>query len=190
VRRRRAAWQRQLRGVDPRRWVFLDESGAQTDLTRLRGRSPKGRRLYEAVPAGHGTTTTMLSAIRLGGLPAAMVTDGPTNGTVFQGFVDWLLVPALRRGDVVVMDNLSSHKTNGVVEAITAAGAEVRYLPPYSPDLNPIEKMWSQVKGLLRAAKARTAHALYRAIAGALKAVTPSDCQGYFRQCGYTLHPT
>jgi transposase len=146
--------------------------------------------LREAVPAGRWQTTTMLSAIRLGGVPAAMVTDGPTTAAVFRSFVDWLLVPALRRGDIVVMDNLSSHKAQGVVDAITAVGAEVRYLPPYSPDLNPIEQMWSQVKGSLRSAKARTTEALDDAIGGALRAVRPDECRGYFRHCGYSLRPS
>ena len=127
----------------------------------------------------------MLSAIRSGKVSAAMITDGPTNAMVFRGFVEWLLVPTLRGGDIVVMDNLSSHKSSDVVEAIEAAGAVVWYLPPYSPDMNPIEKMWSKVKELLRAAKARTRRVLYKAIAKALRAVTQKDCQGFFRSCGY-----
>jgi hypothetical protein len=123
-----------------RRLIFLDESGAQTHMKRLYGRTAKGERLVDTMPGGHWSTTTMISAIRTGGVVTAMVTEGATDATVFRGFVEHFLVPVLRRGDVVAMDNLSSHKVSGVREAIESVGAQLWYLPPYSPDFNPIEQ--------------------------------------------------
>ena len=176
--------------MDPTSLVFLDESGAKTNMTRLYGRSPRGDRLYEAVPHGRWGTTTMLSAIRLEGViePASLVYDGPTDTAVFLTYIEGCLAPALNPGDLVVMDNLSSHKVKGVVEAIQAVGADVWYLPPYSPDLNPIEMMWSKVKSILRSIAARTAESLHQAIGMALNAVTPSDLMGYFQHTGYVVH--
>ena len=167
------------------RWVFLDESGAKTNMTRLYGWGPRGQRVREATPHGRWQTTTMISAIRARGVAAAMVVHGPTDQIVFRGFLDWQLVPQLKRGDIVVMDNLSSHKGTAVEQAIAAAGAQVRYLPPYSPDLNPIEQMWSKVKSHLRTAAARTPRKLIRAIGTALRTVTPSDTDGWYSHCGY-----
>ena len=171
--------------MDPRRFVFLDESGAKTNLTRLYGWAPTTQRVVEATPHGHWQTTTMLSALRLDGVVTAMVVDGATDALVFQGFLRWLLVPRLRPGDIVVLDNLSSHKGSPVLSLIAAAGAEVWYLPPYSPDFNPIEPMWSKVKSLLRSAAARSARTLITAIAKALKAINAKDAQGWFTHCGY-----
>lgn len=168
-----------------RRFVFLDESGARTDLTRLRGWSPKGRRCPGAAPAGHWKTTTMVSAIRLEGVAASMVLDGPVDAEAFQAYVDQVLAPQLRPGDIVVMDNLPPHKAAGIQEAIETTGAELWYLPPYSPDLNPIEKMWAKIKQLLRSAAARTFQSLWSAIGHALEAVTDADIQGWFSSCGY-----
>jgi transposase len=178
------------RFIDPASLVFLDESGSKTNMTRLYGPSPKGDRLYEAVPHGHWATTTMLSAIRLTGVieSASLVYDGPTDAAVFLTYVQDCLSPALGPGDLVVMDNLSSHKVKGVVEAIQAVGADVWYLPPYSPDLNPIEMMWSKVKSILRSIAAGTLESLHQAIGTALTAVTPSDLMGYFHHCGYVVH--
>ena len=167
--------------------MFLDESGAKTNITRRYGRAPKGERLIEPVPHGHWNTTTLIQAIDIHGTRTAMLTDGPTNALVFRGFVEYFLVPALQPDDIVVMDNLASHKVSGVVEAIEQVGAEVWYLPPYSPDFNPIEKIFSKVKALLRAAKARTDSALQHAIGNALRAITASDCRGCFQSCGYRL---
>lgn len=141
--------------------------------------------MIEAVPGGHWNTTTLIQAIDLKGTRAAMITDGPTNAAVFEGFVRWLLVPALHLGDIVVMDNLSSHKSAAVAEAIETAGATIHYLPPYSPDMNPIEKIFSKIKAWLRSAQARTEAALYDAIANALRSVTPTDCCNCFRAAGY-----
>ena len=163
----------------------MDESGANTALTRPYGRAPRGQRLVDDVPQGHWQTTTLTAAVRLTGVTAALLFQGATDALAFGTYVEQVLVPSLRAGDVVVMDNLSAHKAAAVEEAIRAAGAEVRYLPPYSPDLNPIEKVWSKVKAYLRKAKARTAEALYEAIAQALREVTPEDCQAFFASCGY-----
>jgi len=154
-------------------------------MTRQYGRAPAGQRLVDAIPGGHWNTTTMISAIRLEGVATAMVTEGATNTLVFTGFIESFLVPVLRPGDIVVMDNLSSHKASCVAEAIEAAGAEVWYLPPYSPDLNPIELMWSKVKNHLRSIAARTKRTLITAVGKALNAVTPEDLAGWFAHDGY-----
>jgi transposase len=159
-------------------------------MTGRYGWGLKGERVVEAVPHGHWSTTTLLQAIDLSGTRAAMITDGPTNAAVFETFVDWLLVPTLRPGDVLVMDNLSSHKSPRAVECIERAGASVLYLPPYSPDLNPIEKIFSKVKSFLRSAAARTQAELYDAIAIALETITPADCRNVFTSCGYRLRET
>ena len=171
--------------MHPRKLIFLDESGAQTNLTRTHARGRRGERVHAPAPAGHWQTTTMLSAIRQDRIMAAMVVEGPTDRLVFQGFLDWLLLPTLRPGDVVVLDNLSSHKAQGVIESITARKAQVWYLPPYSPDYNPNEKMWSKVKQHLRTAAARVPQTLVTAIGNALRRVSRHDLHGYFRHCGY-----
>jgi len=172
---------------DSARLVFIDEAGAKTNLTRLRGRCPKGQRLHDETPGGHWSTTTMISSIRSDGSTAAMTIEGATTGEVFRAYVEHILVPTLRPGDIVVLDNLSSHKDKRAVELIEQTGAEVRPLPPYSPDLNPIEKMWSKVKALLRSAKARTDAALLEAIGSALHQVTADDARGWFASCGYSI---
>jgi len=155
-------------------------------MTRLRGRALGGRRVLDAVPHGHWHTTTMIGSIRLDGTSACMAIEGATDAEVFREYVRSILVPALRRGDIVVLDNLGAHKDAEAQALIEAAHAELRFLPPYSPDLNPIEKMWSKVKEFLRAAKARTQEDLYAAIGTALETVTPQDAEGWFRSCGYT----
>ncbi len=173
--------------VDPDKLIFLDESGAKTNMTRLYGWSPVGQRCIDHTPHGHWKTTTMLSAIRLEGViqHATMVVDGPMNGAMFLSYVQRCLAPTLRPGDVVVMDNLASHKVTGVVEAIETAEAKLCYLPPYSPDLNPIEKLWSKAKAWLRRVAALTYDALIEAIADALRSVNPTECAHYFASCGY-----
>jgi transposase len=185
VKAAREAWPALLAGVEPGRLVFIDESGAKTNMTRPVGRAPRGERVVGRVPHGHWKTTTMISAVRLDGPRACATLDGPVDADTFLAYVALVLVPALRAGDVVVLDNLAAHKAAGVAEAINAAGATVLYLPPYSPDLNPIENMWSKVKSHLRSAAARTLDALGEAIDAALAAVTPDDCRGFFRNCGY-----
>jgi transposase len=167
------------------RLVFLDETGAKTNMTRLRGRTQGGQRLVDSAPAGHWATTTLLSSVRLDGSTAAMVIEGATDAEVFLQYAQQVLTPSLRPGDIVVMDNLSPHKMPAVIAAIEACGASVWFLPPYSPDMNPIEKMWSKVKAFLRKAKARTLDALITAIRDALRDVTTSDILGWFTECGY-----
>jgi transposase len=174
-----------LKDVDTDKLVFLDESGAQTSMTRTRGRAPRGERVVAKVPGGHWTIVTMISAIRTAGPFAAASIIGATDSDVFRTYVREVLAPQLRVGDVVVMDNLSPHKAPGVREAIESAGATLRYLPPYSPDYNPIENMWSKVKGALRSIGARSIDSLHDAIAAAVGTVTPGDCAGFFRHCGY-----
>jgi transposase len=171
--------------MDLGRLVFLDETGAKTNMTRLRGRIQGGQRLVDSAPAGHWTTTTLVSSVRLDGSTAAMVIEGATDAEVFLQYAKHVLTPGLRPGDIVVMDNLSPHKMPAVIAAIEVCGASVWFLPPYSPDLNPIEKMWSKIKAFLRKAKARTLDALTDAIRDALRAVTTSDILGWFTECGY-----
>lgn len=149
------------------------------------GRAAKGERCFDATPFGHWHTTTMLSSIRLDGSTECMVFSGALNRKLFESYVEHMLAPTLRPGDIVVMDNLRAHKSSKVVDLIQARHAEVRFLPPYSPDLNPIEKMWSKVKQFLRAAQARTENALFEAIGAALRHVTAGDAHGWFRSCGY-----
>jgi transposase len=172
--------------VDPSKLVFLDESGAKTNMTRLRGRAPRGERVIDHVPAGCWHTTTMLAALRIDRVEAPLVIAGSMDSLVFKGYVEQMLVRTLHRGDVVVLDNLSPHKCAGVQEAIAAVGATVRYLPPYSPDFTPIEPMWSKVKQSLRSAAARTPDELLTAIGSALRGVTANDCRGLFSGYGYT----
>lgn len=157
-------------------------------MTRLRGRAPKGQRVHATAPQGHWRVTTMLGAIRLRGITAAMTIDCPTDAEVFLAFVERVLTPALRPGDVVVMDNLSAHKAAVIAQRIHAAGAELIYQPPYSPDMNPIEPCWSKVKEFLRAAQARTQDLLDKSIGAALNTISPRDAHGWFRQCGYIGH--
>lgn len=175
------------RFVDPGSFVFLDESGAQSNMTRLYGRAPIGERCNDHTPHGHWKTTTLLSAMRLEGVieSATVIYDGPINRVTFEGYVEQYLTPSLRGGDVVVMDNLSAHKSSAVTEVIESAGATVWFLPPYSPDLNPIEKLWSKVKAWLRRVAARTFDAIGQTLVDALRSVTPSECRNYLNSCGY-----
>lgn len=156
-------------------------------MTRLRGRSPRGERLIGRVPHGHWKTTTLIAALGVSGMRCATVVDGAVNAEVFEAFVAQVLVPELRRGDVVVMDNLSSHKSSRTRALIEGAGAELAFLPPYSPDLNPIEMTFAKIKQLLRSLGARTVDALWRVMQSVLDAVTPADAANCFRHCGYTL---
>ena len=167
--------------------VFVDESGASTSMQRTRGRSPRGERCVASGPAGHWKISTIIGAVRLDGPLACATLDGPVNTEAFLAWVQVALCPALQTGDVVVMDNLSSHKSPGVRTAIEAVGARLLYLPAYSPDFNPIENMWSKVKEALRAAAARTTEALGAAVAAALQTVTSTDCQGFYAHCGYAI---
>ena len=156
-------------------------------MARLRGRAPRGERLRASIPHGHWKTTTFVAGLRLDGIAAPMVLDGPINRDAFQAYVDQVLVPELLPGDVVVMDNLSSHKGSAVRRAIEAAGASLLYLPPYSPDFNPIENAFAKLKALLRKAAERTVPALWDRIGVALDAFTPAECANYFKAAGYEL---
>lgn len=157
-------------------------------MTRLRGRAPRGRRLVDKTPHGHWKTSTLISALGVGGVVASMVVDGAVNRRVFDVFVERVLLPRLRPGDVVVMDNLSSHKGDRARLLIESAGADVEFLPPYSPDLNPIEMVFSKIKQLLRSLACRTRDELWDRLKPVLEAVTPTDAANCFAHCGYTLH--
>jgi transposase len=165
--------------------IFIDESGASTGLQRLRGRCPRGERCIASGPAGHWKITTLIGAVRVDGPLACATLDGPLDTAAFVAWINHDLCPQLRAGDVVVVDNLSAHKSPAIGQAIQAAGAMLIYLPPYSPDFNPIENLWSKVKEALRSAAARTAEALGYAVAAAIASVTASDCRGFFAHAGY-----
>lgn len=156
-------------------------------MTRLRGRAERGQRVHGSAPQGHWHVTTLLGALRLDGSTACMAMEGATDTEVFQAYIREVLCPILRPGDIVVMDNLAPHKDAASLSLITQAGAEVLFLPAYSPDLNPIEKMWSKVKGFLRSAEARSQEALHQAIAAALAQVTRQDAMNWFASCGYSF---
>ena len=173
--------------LDPSKLIFIDESAAKTNMTRLRGRSPRGERLRMSAPCGHWRTTTMISSIRLDGSTACMAIEGATDTEVFRAYVREVLCPTLKEGDMVIMDNLAPHKNEKTIELIEAAGATAHFLPAYSPDLNPIEKMWSKVKSLVRSAEARTHEDLIAAIASALERITPQDAINYFASFGYSF---
>lgn len=179
------AWREEFAGVDPARLVFLDESGATTAMTRRHGRAARGQRVDAAVPHGHWKVVTLTAAVRLDGVGACLAFDGATNTACFETYVDECLVPTLKPGDIVVMDNLSCHKTAEVARLITAVGAELRYLPAYSPDLNPIEEMFSKLKEFLRTAAARTVDDLIDAMGDGLRSVTPGNILGWFEHAGY-----
>lgn len=167
--------------------IFLDESCAKTNLTRLRGRAPRGQRVHAACPCGNWHTTTLIGARRLDGSTACMSIEGAADTPVFNADVRQVLLPTLRAGDLIVMDNLSPHKNEPTLELLAQAGVEVRFLPAYSPDLNPIEKMWSKVKAALRSAEARTAAKLVAALGQALRTVTRQDAINWFASCGYSF---
>jgi transposase len=167
--------------------IFIDETGASTKMARLRGRAGKGERCVASVPFGHWKTTTFTAGLRLNGLAAPLVLEGPMDGDAFLAYVRQFLVPELKCGDIVIMDNLRAHKVKGVRDAIEAAGALLVYLPPYSPDFNPIEKAFSKLKAILRKAAARTVEDLWAAIAEALTAFQDGECKNYFTACGYGL---
>lgn len=181
----RRAWFDAQPDLDPEKLVFIDETGLNTKMARLRGRSLKGERCRAAVPHGHWKTTTFTGALRMSGMTAPMVLDGAMNGTAFLAYVEQVLAPTLSPGDIVIMDNLPAHKAAGIRQAIQAAGAELRYLPPYSPDFNPIENAFSKLKALLRARAERTIDALWDAVGEVLTLFTPRECANYFAACGY-----
>jgi transposase len=185
VKAARGAWFESQLDLDPARLIFIDETSASTKMARLYGRAPKGERCLAAIPHGHWKTTTFTAGLRIGGLTAPFVLDGPMDGDAFRAYVEHVLVADLTPGDVVVMDNLPAHKVHGVRQAIEAVGATLLYLPAYSPDFNPIEMAFSKFKAFLRAAVARTIPDLWEAIRIALDTFTSSECQNFFAAAGY-----
>lgn len=186
---RRTAWLSERQAFDPRRLVFIDETWTKINMTPTHGRSRRGQRLIARVPFGHWKTSTFLAALRWDGMSAPAVFDGPINGQSFTAYVEQVLVPCLQPGDIVVLDNLGSHKGNAARKAIEAAGAELRFLPPYSPDLNPIEQVFAKLKALLRRAAPRTRSALWKRIGRLLDRFSSAECQNYIANAGY-LAPT
>jgi transposase len=182
---RRQAWFDGQLDFDPERLVFVDETGATTKMARLRGRAPRGERCRAAIPHGHWKTTTFVAALRLSGMTAPMVLDGPMNGPAFLAYVEQVLAPTLQPGDIVIMDNLAPHKSAAVRKAIEAVGARLLLLPPYSPDLNPIENAFAKFKALLRKAAERTVDGLWRRIGILSDAFSPHECANYFEAAGY-----
>ena len=182
---KRAQWKSGQDDIDAGRLIFIDETWAKTNMTRLRGRAPRGQRLIAKIPHGHWKTTTLIAALGIDGIRCSTVVDGAINGDVFEAFVRHVLLPELRPGDVVVMDNLSSHKRLTIRQLIESVRAKLVYLPPYSPDLNPIEHIFSKVKQLLRSLAYRTRKALWGSMQSVLDAVTTSDATNCFRHCGY-----
>jgi transposase len=174
--------------VDVKKCKFIDESGVNLAMSRLYGRAPRGERVVGSVPQNYGANITMLASLGLRGLEALMTGDGATDGEVFKVYVEEVLCPTLRRGDIVVMDNLGAHKVSGVREAIEGRGAKVLYLPPYSPDLSPIEQCWSKIKTVLRKAAARTRDALEAALKYAFSLVHKAEALAWFAHCGYPLN--
>lgn len=181
----RARWKADQPSFDPSRLVFIDETGTATNMARRRGRCRRGERLIGRVPHGHWKTTTFVAGLRHDAITAPMVIDRPMNGVIFKAYIERMLAPTLAPGDIVVMDNLSSHKVDGVRQAIEARGATLLYLPPYSPDLNPIEMAFAKLKALLRKAAERSVDALWQRIGKILDSVTPQECQNYFHHAGY-----
>ena len=183
----RRAWRDHQAAHEARSYVFLDESGVTTDLLRRYGRSPRGARLHDHTPCSHWQAHTVLATLRTTGLDATAVLDGPVDNVSFLAYVEQILVPTLRPGDVVVMDNLVVHKQPEVRTAIEATGAHLRFLPPYSPDFNPIELAFAKLKGVMRAARPRTFDAVVDLMKTALALFLPDECSNYFRHAGYRL---
>ncbi|VVT32004.1 transposase [Rhizobium sp. EC-SD404] len=185
VQRRRIAWFDSQLALDPEKLIFIDETATSTKMARLCGRAPCGERCRAAVSHGHWKTTTFTDGVRLSGMAASMLLDGPMNGPAFFAYAEQLLAPELRPGDIVVMDNLPAHKISGVRKAIKRVGAQLLFQPLYSPDFNPIEMAFSKLKALLRKAAARTVDELWLVVANCLSAFTPDECRHYFGAAGY-----
>jgi len=185
VLKQRLEWFDAQLDLDATKLVFIDETGLNTKMARLRGRAPKGERCRAGIPHGHWKTTTFTGALRVTGMTAPFVYDGPMNGAVFCAYVEQFLVPTLQPGDIVIMDNLPAHKSTRAREAIEAAGAELQFLPPYSPDFNPIENAFAKLKALLRARAERTVETLWDAVGDCITEFKPTECQNYFKAAGY-----
>lgn len=190
MRQKRADGRAGQPALDPARLWFIDETWASTNMTRTRGRSPRGERLVCPVPHGHWQTTTFVAALGAGGMAAPMVIDGAMTGDLFVAYVEQVLVPVLRPGDVVVLDNLACHKRAGVRQAIEGAGCRLLYLPAYSPDFNPIEQAFSKLKALLRKAGERTVEGLWRLLGRLMDEFPPAQCRNFLSHCGYRATPT
>jgi transposase len=185
VKAKREAWFESQLDLDPEKLIFIDETWTTTNMARKCGRAKKGERLRAGIPHGHWKTTTFVAGLRMTGMVAPMVLDGPINGLWFQAYVDQVLAPSLSPGDIVIMDNLGSHKGSKVRAAIEAVGARLLYLPPYSPDFNPIENAFSKLKALLRKAAERTVDALWDRIGALLGEFSPNECASFFAAAGY-----
>jgi transposase len=188
VQHRRVEYEAEIKAEVLSKFKFLDEAGSNLAMTRLYGRGARGARVIETVPQNYGENITMLASLSVSGIEAPMTINGAVDGVVFKVYVEEVLSPTLKAGDVVVMDNLPAHKVSGVRELIEARGAKLIYLPPYSPDLNPIEKCWSKIKTYLRKAKARTREELEKALREVLLLITEADAQNWFKSCGYAIH--
>jgi transposase len=185
VKRRRDRWRRHQGRIDPARLVFIDETWVKTNMAPLRGWAPKGERLPGAAPFGHWNTSTFIAALRHDRIDAPWVFDGPVNGDIFRTYVERVLVPTLAPGDVVVMDNLGSHKSQAVRRAIRQVGAHLLFLPPYSPDLNPIEQAFAKLKHWMRKTASRSRDSLWRAVGAIIDRFTPDECANYLKNAGY-----
>ena len=184
---KRAWYWRRVSPVDPRRLRFIDEAGINLALTRLYGRAPRGERIVERVPRNYGEQTSLISSLSLGGVEATMSVEGAVDTLVFDAYIEQVLRPTIRAGDVLVLDNLAAHKASRIEQVAAECGATVIWLSPYSPDYSPIEMMWSKIKAAMRAAKARTREELEKALAAALKLITEGDCLAWFTHCGYQV---
>ena len=185
IARRRHWWKRYQGRIDPARLVFIDETWAKTNMTRAHGWHRRGLPLYAKVPHGRWRTMTLIAALRHDRIAAPCVIDGPIDGQTFHAYVEQVLVPTLKPGDIVVMDNLGSHKGGAVRRLIRAAGARLLFLPPYSPDLNPIEQVFAKLKALLRRADERTSQGVWTRIGTLLESFSPAECASYLRNAGY-----
>lgn len=186
---KRAWYWRRVKAIDPSRLRFIDESGVNLALTRLYGRAPRGERVVERVPRNYGAQTSILSDLSLAGVEAIMTVEGAVDTLVFDTYVEKLLRPTIKAGDVLVLDNLAAHRASRIEQVAEECGARVIWLSPYSPDYSPIEMMWSKIKAAMKAAKARSREQLEQALVAALELVTQADCLGWFKHCGYQVSP-
>lgn len=184
---KRGWFRRRARRLSQQRFIFVDESAVHTAMTRRYGRAPRGERAADSAPRNYGAHTSVIGAVGLRGLVATLTVEGAVDTLCFDAYLERVLGPRLRRGDVVVLDNLAAHKASRIEEVAAERGARVLWLPPYSPDLSPIEQCWSKIKAFLRGAKARTHDELHRALGQAIKLVTKADIRGWFKHCGYSL---
>ena len=184
---KRGWFRRRARPLDHHRFVFVDESAVNTAMTRRHGRAPRGERAHDSAPRNYGAHTSVIGAMGLRGLVAALTVEGAVDAEVFNAYLERVLGPRLRRGDVVVLDNLGAHRASRIEEVAERRGAQVLWLPPYSPDFSPVEQCWSKIKAFLRGAKARTRDNLDKALAAAIGLVTKADIRGWFKHCGYSL---